>query len=113
MEERDLLVLSEEIAWREGCEPDFLYLNSTPMAASESCVPNQNISRRRLAMGDVVNTELTVAYGLYSAQILRPFFLGEPTKDYARIYEVTKAAHDRICSVLTSGSTRTSRTSCR
>ena len=105
VEERDLLVLSEQIAWRSGCEPDFLYLNSTPMAQSESAVPNQNISRRKLAMGDVVNTELTVSYGLYSAQILRPFFLGEPTPEYARLYEVTKAVHDRLAAVVKAGAT--------
>jgi Xaa-Pro aminopeptidase len=105
VEERDLHVLSEQIAWESGCEPDFLYLNSTPMAQSESCVPNQNISRRRLAMGDVVNTELTVSYGLYSAQILRPFFLGEPTAAYARLYEVTKAAYDRLAAAIAPGAT--------
>lgn len=105
VEERDLLVLSEEIAWKSGCEPDFLYLNSTPMAASETCVPNQNISRRRLAPGDVINTELTVAYGLYSAQILRPFFLGEPTPEYQRISEVMTAAYHRMARVTQPGAT--------
>lgn len=105
IEERDLLVLSEDVAWKSGCEPDFLYLNSTPMKNSESCVPNQNISRRRLEAGDVVNTELTIAYGLYSAQILRPFFLGDMTKEYARLYEVAKAAHDRMVSIVKPGTT--------
>jgi Xaa-Pro aminopeptidase len=105
IEERDLLVLSEEVAWKSGCEPHFLYLNSTPMAASESCVPNQSISRRKLQMGDVVNTELSASYNLYSAQILRPFFLGEPTPEYARLYEVAKRVHDRIAGMLRPGVT--------
>jgi Xaa-Pro dipeptidase len=105
VEERDLLVLSEEIAWKSGCEPDFLYLNSTAMANSQSCVPHQNISRRKLAMGDVINTELTVSYGLYSAQILRPFFLGEPAPEYRRLYEVTKAVHDALAAVIRVGAT--------
>jgi Xaa-Pro dipeptidase len=105
VEERDLLVLSEEVAWKSGCEPDFLYLSSTPMADSQCCVPNQNISRRKLAMGDVINTELSASYGLYSGQILRPFFLGEPTGDYARLYDVTKAAHDRLVAALKPGAT--------
>jgi len=105
IEERDLLVLSEEVAWQAGCEPDFLYLSSTPMRASQYCVPNQNVSRRKLAMGDAINTELTVAYGLYSAQILRPFFLGEPTKDYERIREVMVEAYRRMAEVCRSGRT--------
>jgi Xaa-Pro aminopeptidase len=105
VEERDLLVLSEEVAWKSGCEPDFLYLNSTPMKNSESCVPNQNISRRKLEMGDVINTELTVAYGYYSAQILRPFFLGDLTKEYQRLYDVAKGAHDRMVAIVKPGTT--------
>lgn len=103
VEERDLLVLSEEVAWKSGCEPYFLYLNSTPMAASTSCVPNQNITRRKLALGDVINTELTVSYGLYCAQILRPFFLGEPTREYAKLYDVTKKVHDRLAELIRPG----------
>lgn len=103
VEERDLLVLSEEVAWKAGCEPHFLYLNSTPMAASTSCVPNQHVGRRKLEMGDVINTELTISYGLYSAQILRPFFLGEPTAEYAHIYAVTKQVHDRLASLIRPG----------
>jgi Xaa-Pro aminopeptidase len=105
LEERDILVLSEEVAWKSGCEPYFLYLNSTPMAASESCVPNQNISRRKLESGDVVNTELSVSYNFYNGQILRPFFLGEPTAEYGRLYSVAKQVRDDIVSLLKPGAT--------
>jgi Xaa-Pro aminopeptidase len=105
VEERDLLIAAEEAAWKAGCEPHFLYLNSTSMAASESCVPNQNVSRRKLQAGDVVNTELSVSWNLYSAQILRPFFLGEPTPEYARLYEVAKSVHKGICALLKPGAT--------
>ena len=105
VEERELLVLSEQVAWQEQCQPNFLYLNSTSMAASESCVPNQNLSRRKLCMGDVINTELTVSYGMYSAQLLRPFFLGEPTPAYARIYQVLKQVHDKLQSAMKPGTT--------
>lgn len=105
IEERDLLVMSEEIAWKHDCEPEFLYLNSTPMAASESCVPNQNISRRKLQRGDVINTELSTAHGFYAAQILRPFFLGEPTKEYQRLYEVAKTTRDLMAAAVRPGVT--------
>jgi Xaa-Pro dipeptidase len=105
VEERELLVLSEEVAWKEQCQPNFLYLNSTPMAASETCVPNQNLSRRKLCMGDVINTELTVSYGMYSAQLLRPFFIGEPTPAYARLYEVLKRVHDKLALAMKPGTT--------
>lgn len=103
VEERDLLVLSEEVAWQQGCTPNFLYLSSTPMNASQSCVPNQHLSRRKLRAGDVINTELTVSYGMYSAQLLRPFFLGEPTPQYARLYEVLKRVHDKMAAAMRGG----------
>lgn len=105
VEERDLLVLSEQVAWQEQCQPNFLYLNSTPMASSDSCVPNQNLSRRKLRMGDVINTELTVSYGMYSAQLLRPFFIGEPTLAYARLYSVLKTTHDKLAAAMKPGTT--------
>lgn len=105
VEERELSILSEEIAWKAGCEPDFLYLSSTPMKASRYCVPNQNVSRRKLMMGDVINTELTVAYGLYSSQILRPFFLGEPTAEYERIRGIMVEAYERMRAVCVPGRT--------
>ena len=105
VEERELMVISEAVAWEHGCQPNFLYLNSTSMAQSDSCVPNQNMSRRKLRMGDVINTELTVSYGMYSAQLLRPFFLGEPTPAYARLYEVLKSCHDRMAATMKIGTT--------
>jgi len=105
IEERELLVLSEQVAWQFGCQPNFLYLNSTSMKASESCVPNQNLSRRKLQMGDVINTELTVSYGMYSAQLLRPFFLGEPTPEYAHLYGVLKRSHDLLAEAMKPGVT--------
>jgi Xaa-Pro dipeptidase len=103
VEEHELLVLSESVAWQSGCTPNFLYLNSTPMGAPTSCVPNQFLSRRKLQHGDVINTELTVSYGMYSAQLLRPFFIGEPTPEFARLYEVLKRVHDRLVASIRAG----------
>lgn len=103
VEERDLLIVSENAAWAAGCAPTFLYLNSTSMANSDSCVPNQLLSRRKLQMGDVINTELTVNYGLYCSQILRPFFLGEPTPTYRRLHEVMLKTYRDMCAAVRAG----------
>ena len=105
VEEHELMVLSETVAWQSGCTPNFLYLNSTPMSAPVSCVPNQFLSRRKLQRGDVINTELTVSYGMYSAQLLRPFFIGEPTEPFLRLYEVLKRVHDRLAGAMRAGVT--------
>lgn len=103
VEERDLLIVSENAAWEAGCSPTFLYLNSSSMANSDSCVPNQLLSRRKIQMGDVINTELTVNYGLYCSQILRPFFVGEPTPQYQRIYDVMIKTYREMCAATRAG----------
>ena len=108
VEEHELLLICESVAWGSGCTPNFLYLNSTSMKDSTSCVPNQHLSRRKLCSGDVINTELTVSFGMYSAQLLRPFFLGEPTTEYAKLYEVLKRVHDRLAAAMRTGTTLTS-----
>jgi len=103
IEEREIMMISEEVTWKSDCSPVFLYLNSTPTAASETCVPSQLTSRRKIQMGDVINTELTTAYGMYCSQILRPFFVGEPTKDYEQVYAVLKRVYDRLCAATKAG----------
>lgn len=103
--ERDIQTMAESAARAAGCEFTFLYLNSTQMAASDSCVPNQMWSHRKLQAGDVINTELTVNHGMYCSQILRPFFLGEPTEQYSRIYRTTKDTYDTIWRMIRPGTT--------
>jgi Xaa-Pro dipeptidase len=105
VEERELHVVAEAAAWASGCEPTFLYLNSTATANSDSCVPNQLWSRRRIEPGDVINTELTVNYSMYCSQILRPFFVGEPTPEYERIYALTKSVYDQLRDAIKAGTT--------
>lgn len=103
--ERDIQTLAESAARAAGCEFTFLYLNSTPMAASDSCVPNQLWSHRKLQAGDVINTELTVNYGMYCSQILRPFYLGDPTPQYQHIYDTMKKAYDTLWATVRAGVT--------
>lgn len=103
--ERDIQTMAEAAARAAGCEFTFLYLNSTQMSASDSCVPNQMWSHRKLQAGDVINTELTVNYGMYCSQILRPFFLGDPTPQYVSIYDTMKATYDKLWSTVRAGVT--------
>lgn len=105
VEERDIQTIAETAARAAGCEFTFLYLNSTQMSASESCVPSQLWSRRKLRAGDVINTELTVNYGMYCSQILRPFFMGEPTAQYVKINDIMKKTYDRLWSTVRAGVT--------
>lgn len=103
--ERDLQQVAENAAWNADCEMTFLYLNSTSTFASETCVPSQMWSRRALRPGDVINTELTVGYGMYASQTLRPFFVGQPSDAYERLYDVTKSVYDAMRGAIRAGTT--------
>ncbi|MFQ5861328.1 MAG: M24 family metallopeptidase, partial [Dehalococcoidia bacterium] len=56
--------------------------------------------------GDLILTEISVAYWGYSGQILRPLALGErPPRKLLRLYEVALEAYERITSAIRPGAT--------
>jgi Xaa-Pro dipeptidase len=65
------------------------------------CLPAQNPSRRRLAPGDVVITELSASYWGYTGQVHRPVFVdAEPTPEWQRLFDVALEAYEAIVDVL-------------
>ncbi len=89
-----------------GGEHGIHFLSSTPMSASKSYVPAQTQSARRLAIGDVIISELSAGVGGYAGQIHRAITVGaEPTTEYQRLYDVALEAYKRIVTVLQPGAT--------
>src|SRR6266540_1195998 len=69
------------------------FMATTPMGAPEIGVPSQIQSRRTLARGDVLITEISAEYWGYSGQIHRAYAIGaEPTAEYRRLHEVGRAS---------------------
>ena len=106
LREYELAHIVEASYRRQGGEPHFAYISSTPMRNSSVSVPSQDLSDRVIQRGDVLNFEISASYGGYSGQILRPIFVGEdPTPEYRRLYEVALEAYRRVAGAIRPGAT--------
>lgn len=73
------------------------FIGATSMDAPEICVPAQFPSTRRIAVGDVVTTEISGAFWDYSGQVLRSFAVGrEPNALYRDLHAAADAAFDAM-----------------
>lgn len=97
MSERELQALVQTPYLPFGATNFIHYLQTASMTASDSAVPRQYPSGRKLAKGDVLSTELSVDYWGYTGQVLRTFFIGEePNALYRELHAVADAVLDRI-----------------
>lgn len=97
MSERELQALVQTPYLPFGATNFIHYSQTASMTASDSAVPRQYPSGRKLAKGDVLSTELSVDYWGYTGQVLRTFFIGEePNALYRELHAVADAVLDRI-----------------
>ena len=102
--EVELVGIAESAYRAEGGLPRITFLRSMPMDDPTGCLPAQNPSRRRLAPGDVVITELSASYWGYTGQVHRPIFVdAEPTPEWQRLFDVALEVYDAIVDVLRPG----------
>ena len=82
------------------------FVGSTSMAKPHLIFPCQYPSHRKIRRGDVVLTELSAGYEMYSGQAHRPISVGgDPTAIYRRLFEVAVQAYERVFNVLKPGAT--------
>lgn len=106
LREYQLGAIVESAYLHDGGQPHLHYISSTAMAASDRCVPAQNLSERELQAGDVILTEISAAYWGYSGQILRPIAVAaEPPADYQELYRLAEEAYHRVCAAIKPGAT--------
>lgn len=104
--EYELVALIESAYLSAGGQTTIHYLASTPMAASERCVPAQQPTGRVVRPGDVLLTEISANYRGYPGQVLRPFAIGtDPTPLYQQLYDVAVETFECIAAVLKAGTT--------
>lgn len=97
MSERELQALVQTPYLPFGATNFIHYFQTASMTASDSAVPRQYPSGRKLEKGDVLSTELSVDYWGYTGQVLRTFFIGEePNALYRELHAVADAVLDRI-----------------
>lgn len=106
MPEHQLMAIAHEAVLADGGWMRVEFFGATPMDAPEIVFPWQYPSIRRLQRGDILMTELSVAYGLCSGQIQRPFALGcAPTPEYQRLFDAATECYHRVFEVLKPGAT--------
>ena len=82
------------------------FVGSTSMAKPHLIFPCQYPSHRKIRRGDVVLTELSAGYEMYSGQAHRPLSVGVgPTAIYQRLFEVAVQAYEHVFNVLKPGAT--------
>jgi Xaa-Pro aminopeptidase len=90
----------------DGGQNVFHYISSTSMYDSERCVPAQNQGERVIQKGDVILTEISIAYWGYAGQILRPISVAaDPTPDYEQLYRVAEDAYYQVFEAIRPGVT--------
>jgi Xaa-Pro dipeptidase len=106
MRECDLPGLLQAAVQPAGGQLELCYLATTPMEDPSVFVPRQNLTTRRVRVGDVIITEIGVGWGGYSGQIHRPVAIGRPpTQDYQRLFDVAQEAYYHIAEVIRPGVT--------
>lgn len=89
-----------------GGLPHIAFVRSMPMDEPNGCLPAQDPSRRTIAAGDVIITEISASYWGYSGQIHRPIFVGaEPSTAWQRLFDTALEAYRAIADAIRPGAT--------
>ena len=81
----------------------FGHVGSTPMRDPEMIYPNFYPTNRVLQRGDAVMTELTGGYGGYFGKIYTTSFIGPPTAEYRRMFELAADGYRQLVGSLKPG----------
>lgn len=104
LNERDLVRIVEDSFLPYGGINGIHYFAVNAMASPEYCVPRQHPSTRRIEVGDVVTTEITVNFFDYGGQVLRTFSVGEELSPlYQELHDVADSAYQAIAACLVPG----------
>lgn len=101
----DLRAVIEDVASRAGGRYPFAHVGSMSMAAPDRFYPDFYPTHRTVEPGDVVMTELALGYGLYFGKLWGSYFVGRPTREYRRLFDLAIEVHDRVIDELRPGMT--------
>ena len=106
MTERELGNVVERAYVGKGGATHIHYFGMTPMRAPSVSVPAQWASTRRLAVGDVLASEISASFWDHPGQLLRTFSVADDPVDlFVELHEVADAAFDAILESLVPGAT--------
>jgi Xaa-Pro aminopeptidase len=83
-----------------------IFIGSTSMRRPHLIFPCQFPSHRKVGKGDIILTELSADYEMYSGQGHRPITVGvSPTPVYQKLFDVAVEAYTRVLKILKPGTT--------
>ena len=108
MREDEIPAIIEPVYLKAGGYAGIHFMSSMPMRAPDFPVPSQFHSKRKLANGDALITEISGAYSGYSGQIHRTFSIGEgPTPEWQKMHDAAIEAFEVLSKVIKDGATTT------
>jgi Xaa-Pro aminopeptidase len=93
---RDLRRAMDVMAAREGLTFPFGHISAISMADPGGFYPDFYPTDAKIERGSMVMTEFCLGYGNYWGKIWGSFFVGEPTAEYRKMFEVAAQVHDNL-----------------
>jgi Xaa-Pro aminopeptidase len=93
----------EALAARHGATFPFAHIGSFSQREPAGYYPDFYPTGARVSAGELVMTEFALGYGNYWSKLWGSFFVGEPTAEYRRLFEVAARVHDNLCAGLRPG----------
>lgn len=102
---REIRRAMDVLAASRGATYPFGHIGATPMSDPQGYYPDFYPTDVKIAPGSLMMTELCLGHGNYWAKIWGSYFVGEPTRDYRRMFEVAARVHDDLVAGLRPGMT--------
>ncbi|MFH1090395.1 MAG: M24 family metallopeptidase [Pseudomonadota bacterium] len=99
----DLRRVADGVANRFGGSFPFSHIGSTSMKNPQRFYPDFYPTYRTIEAGDVVMTEIALGYGVYFGKVWGTYFVGEPTKEYLKMFNLAVSVHDKTIATLKPG----------
>jgi Xaa-Pro aminopeptidase len=95
----------EALAARHGATFPFAHIGSFSLSAPTGYYPEFYPTETRIAQGSLVMTEFALGFGNYWSKLWGSFFVGQPSAEYRRLFEVAARVHDSLVAGLKPGMT--------
>lgn len=93
------------LAAQNGATYPFGHIGAISMSNPQGFYPDFYPTDAPIAPGSLMMTELCLGHGNYWAKIWGSYFVGEPTPEYRRLFEVAARVHDDLVAGLKPGAT--------
>jgi Xaa-Pro dipeptidase len=95
----------EAVAARHGATFPFAHIGSFSLQEPSGYYPEFYPTGAKISAGQLIMTEFALGFGNYWSKLWGSFFVGEPSAEYRRLFEVAATVHDDLVRGLAPGMT--------